>query len=218
MGQRAGGVRGAGGSPRRPALGIQVHLRSGQVRTGLHRHAAFPSAQRGVAVGYITDGKRDVPVSLVTVGFRRALAAAAAEGDAGFPVLSQREPGLAGHHHGSLANHGNRQELGRLPKPPADILRVSFLDEKNGWAVGAQKSILETHDGAQHWTPVEATAPPGESAVQRLYVDCFRQSADRADHRSGTYRSAAGATRRPTGWTRQSALTALRPAPPESTP
>jgi len=27
---------------------------------------AFPSARRGVAVGYITDGKREQPVSLVT--------------------------------------------------------------------------------------------------------------------------------------------------------
>ena len=35
----------------------------------------------------------------------------------------------------------------KLPKPPAEILRVYFVDENNGWAVGAKKSVLETHDG-----------------------------------------------------------------------
>ena len=46
-----------------------------QDKTGLvFTDLTFPSAQRGVAVGFITDGKHDQPVSLVTSDSGRALA------------------------------------------------------------------------------------------------------------------------------------------------
>ncbi len=131
--------------------------KSGLVFTDL----ALPSAQRGVAVGYITDGKRDEPVSLVT-----------ADSGEHWQRLPLKEMPVSlfflNENLGWLVTTGglwrtteNGRNWVKLPKPPADILRVAFLDEKNGWAVGARKSILETHDGAQHWKPVPVLASPG---------------------------------------------------------
>ena len=46
----------------------------------------------------------------------------------------------------------------KMPRVPAQIFRVYFKDEKNGWAAGARKTVLETHDGGQQWTRVAAAA------------------------------------------------------------
>ena len=52
----------------------------------------------------------------------------------------------------------------KMPRVPAQIFRVYFKDEKNGWAVGARKTVLETHDGGQQWTRVAAAAEqPGKA-------------------------------------------------------
>ena len=133
--------------------------KSGLVFTDL----AFPSAQRGVAVGFITDGKREEPVSLVTSDSgehwqRLPLAE--------MPIslfFLNANLGWLATTKGLWRTTDTGRNWVKLAKPPAEILRVSFLDEKNGWAVGARKSVLETHDGAQHWKPVAAAAvPPGD--------------------------------------------------------
>ena len=133
--------------------------KSGLVFTDL----AFPSARRGVAVGYITDGDRERPVSLVT-----------SDGGEHWERLPLKDMPVSlfflNENLGWLVTDGGlwrTTETGRswvkLPKPPAEILRVLFLDENHGWAVGARKSVLETNDGAQHWRPVPAAAtPPGD--------------------------------------------------------
>jgi len=123
---------------------------------------AFPSAKRGVAVGYITDTKREQPVSLVTA-------------DAGehWERLPLKDLPVSlfflNENLGWLVTESGlwrTTEAGRnwikLPNPPIYIVRVLFLDENHGWAVGGRKSILETFDGARHWKPVAAAAtPPG---------------------------------------------------------
>jgi hypothetical protein len=134
-----------------------------QDKTGLvFTDMAAPSVPCAVAVGYVTDGKHEEPVSLVT-------------SDSGehWQRLPLKEMPISlfflNESLGWLvttgglwrtANAGNNWI--RLPKPPADILRVWFRDEKNGWAVGAPKAILETHDGARHWKPVTMTQPRGD--------------------------------------------------------
>ncbi|HEY9140290.1 MAG TPA: YCF48-related protein [Bryobacteraceae bacterium] len=135
-----------------------------QDKTGLvFTDLAFPSAQRGVAVGFITDGNHDAPVSLVTSDSgehwqRLPLAEMPVSlfflnEDLGWLVTTK----------GLWRTTEAGKNWVKLPKPPAEILHVSFLDESNGWAVGARKSILETHDGARHWKPVAAAAePPGD--------------------------------------------------------
>ena len=124
---------------------------------------AFPSAQRGVAVGYITDGKREEPVSLVTSDSgEHWLRLPLTEMPVSLFFLNENLGWMV-----TTKGLWRTTETGRnwvkMPKPPAEVLRVAFLDEKNGWALGARKSILETHDGAQHWKPVAGAAvPPGD--------------------------------------------------------
>lgn len=133
--------------------------KSGLVFTDL----AFPSAQRGVAVGYIADGKRQDPVSLVTSDSGKHWERLPlTELPVSLFFLNENLGWLV-----TAKGLWRTTEAGKnwvkLPKPPAEILRVSFLDESHGWAVGARKSILETHDGAQHWKPVAVAAePPGD--------------------------------------------------------
>jgi len=124
---------------------------------------AFPSAQRGVAVGYIADGKREEPVSLVTSDSgEHWLRQPLTEMPVSLFFLNENLGWMV-----TTKGLWRTTETGRnwvkMPKPPAEVLRVAFLDEKNGWALGARKSILETHDGAQHWKPVAGAAvPPGD--------------------------------------------------------
>jgi len=133
--------------------------KSGLVFTDL----AFPSARHGVAVGFTTDGKRQNPVSLVTSdGGEHWVKMPLGDMPVSLFFLNDQLGWLV-----TAKGLWQTTEAGKnwikLPKPPADILRVSFLDENNGWAVGARKSILETHDGARHWKAVAAAAePPGD--------------------------------------------------------
>jgi hypothetical protein len=59
----------------------------------------------------------------------------------------------------------------KLADPPRDglILRVCFLDEHHGYAVGLQKSAFETDDGGRTWTPLDEAAKPASNAAYTLY-------------------------------------------------
>jgi len=124
----------------------------------------FPSATRGVAVGTIIEGKSRKPVAVVT-----------SDGGAHWTMSNLEEHPVSL----SFLNEAlgwlvtdkglwSTSEVGRnwhkMPKPPADLLRVLFLDEKHGFGVGLKKKVIETHDGGEHWTAVEAAdEPPGEA-------------------------------------------------------
>jgi len=122
----------------------------------------FASARRGVAVGRIEQRNHGEPVSLVT-----------SDGGEHWDRLPLKDEPLSlfflNEGLGWLATAKGlwqTTEAGRnwtrLPKPPAEILRVYFADEQHGWAVGRKKSVLETKDGGRTWTPVAAAAePPG---------------------------------------------------------
>jgi hypothetical protein len=123
----------------------------------------FPSSTSGVAVGVIVEGKTRKPVALVT-------------SDAGAhwtKVDLPENPISISFLNESLGWMVTDKglwvstELGRnwrrMTKPPAELLRVLFLDEKHGFGIGYKKKVIETRDGGEHWTPVEAAAePPGE--------------------------------------------------------
>jgi len=136
---------------------------------------AFPSARRGVAVGFIAQGKSNEPISLVTAdGGQRWQRVPIRK----IPVsLFFLNDGL-----GWMVTEKGQlwqtNEAGRnwteLPKPPGEVLRVYFTDERNGWAVGTKKSVLETHDGGKHWSAVAAAAqPPGEAQYSAYTVITF---------------------------------------------
>ena len=58
------------------------------------------------------------------------------------------------------------ERVGRLP---AYTLRVAFLSEKHGFAVGARKSVSETIDGGLSWKPVAAAAEPKTREEHTVY-------------------------------------------------
>jgi hypothetical protein len=134
---------------------------------------AFPSAQRGIAVGTILDQASGKPkfVSLTSD-----------DGGANWSMETIKEHprslfflndslGWMVTDNGIWANEAGRGWLKvaeqkkpdrKLANPPPGglILRVWFLDPKHGFAVGLQKTMLETHDGGRTWTPVAEAAKP----------------------------------------------------------
>jgi photosystem II stability/assembly factor-like uncharacterized protein len=49
----------------------------------------------------------------------------------------------------------------RLSKhSPGSLLRVWFLDENHGFAIGVEKTVLESKDGGKNWKPVPASKEP----------------------------------------------------------
>jgi len=56
------------------------------------------------------------------------------------------------------------------PTPPGGLItRVWFTDRQNGFAIGLQKTVLETHDGGVKWTPVVEAAKPAAAAAHTAY-------------------------------------------------
>jgi hypothetical protein len=124
----------------------------------------FPSATRGVAVGAIVEGNHQKAVAVVT-----------SDGGAHWQLVHLDEPALSlfflNESLGWLVTTKGlwqTTEAGKnwrkLPKLPGQILRVHFIDDKTGFAVGVKKKVFQTHDGAQSWSPVpEAAEPPGNA-------------------------------------------------------
>jgi photosystem II stability/assembly factor-like uncharacterized protein len=50
------------------------------------------------------------------------------------------------------------------------LLRVCFLDEKHGFGVGLQKTIVETNDGGRTWNPLAAAAEPAGNPAYTAYT------------------------------------------------
>jgi hypothetical protein len=144
---------------------------------------AFPSATRGIAVGVILDreGRRPQFTALVTSDggshwslvplkeFPRSLFfldemngwMVTAEG-----LWFTRE---AGRSWIRIADQIKpNKKLADAPRGGL-ILRVCFLDERHGYAVGLQKSAFETHDGGHTWTPVEEAAQPASNPAFTVY-------------------------------------------------
>lgn len=123
----------------------------------------FASANRGVAVGIIQEGSRTRPVAVVT-----------SDGGAHWQLVPLKENpvslfflnenlGWMVTEKGVWQTTETGNDWRKLPKVPAPVFRVHFADERNGWAAGAKKTVLETHDGGQHWERLAAAAEqPGE--------------------------------------------------------
>lgn len=127
------------------------------------RDFQFVSASRGVAVGEIEEKTHRRSVEVIT-----------ADGGAHWDMLPLHEPPVSlfflNENLGWLVTSKSiwvTTEAGRswrkLEKSPEGVLRVYFLDEKNGFAVGIRKLAMATHDGGEHWAPItEAADQPGD--------------------------------------------------------
>jgi photosystem II stability/assembly factor-like uncharacterized protein len=128
----------------------------------------FFSAQRGVAVGYVEEGGRTRPMSIVT-----------ADGGATWKEVKLKEPGVALFSinetlgwmvtdRGIWKTADGGESWSRLKKIKG-INRVWFLSESHGFAVGAPKLVYETTDGGENWAKVEEAGKPQSNPHSTSY-------------------------------------------------
>ncbi|HLY20037.1 MAG TPA: hypothetical protein VKR61_22570 [Bryobacteraceae bacterium] len=129
----------------------------------------FPSAARGVAVGYLEDKGKSKPVSITS-----------ADGGAHWVVGSLHEVpislfflnetlGWMVTPRGIWQTHDGGREWRDIPKSPQLLLRVLFLDESRGFAIGGHKEAYRTVDGGKTWEPIAAAGEPGTSPEYTVY-------------------------------------------------
>jgi photosystem II stability/assembly factor-like uncharacterized protein len=118
----------------------------------------FPTAQRGVAVGFLNERDNVRGTAVVT-----------SDGGAHWALVPLPDPALSvfflNDSTGWVVTTRNilrTDEGGRswrkLPKSPKEAWRVWFTDPERGWAVGARKSAWQTADGGKTWTRLAAAA------------------------------------------------------------
>jgi hypothetical protein len=119
-------------------------------------------------VGDLVEGQRSRPVALLTSdGGARWSTVELPESARSLFFLSERLGWMVTASGVWRSGDGgnNWKRLARL----RGLLRVHFLDEQHGFAVGAEKAVHETHDGGQSWAPVRAAAEPNSSPEFTVY-------------------------------------------------
>src|SRR5579883_1627414 len=146
---------------------------------------SFPSAKRGIAVGTIRDemgqsGKEKFVAMVTSDGGEHWATEPLKDhprsvfflndslgwmvGDNGIWFTEE-----SGHNWKKIANQRKGdKKIGPVP-PGGVILKVWFLDEKHGFAIGLQKTVLESKDGGVTWTPVEEAAKPSSNPAHTAY-------------------------------------------------
>jgi photosystem II stability/assembly factor-like uncharacterized protein len=130
---------------------------------------AFPDAKHGVAVGYIDEKGKSKPVSVMTN-----------DGGAHWTVSSLHEipvslfflndsVGWMVTPKGIYQTNEGGRNWRELPKSPKLLVRVCFLDENRGFAVGTHKSAYQTQDGGKHWEPIPVAAEPQTNPEYTVY-------------------------------------------------
>jgi len=129
----------------------------------------FPSPSRGVAVGYVEEKGKTRAVSVTTD-----------DGGAHWTVFTLHDIPISlfflnetrgwmvtpkGIWQTMDAGRNWREE----PKSPKLLMRVDFLDESHGFAVGAHKLAYQTEDGGKTWTPIEAAGEPQTDPEYTVY-------------------------------------------------
>lgn len=128
----------------------------------------FPSAQRGIAAGYVTSLSHNsllgnhmkvTPVVLLTSDGGKSWSTVPVKSTANALFFVNDSVGWL------VADDGiwMTQEAGRTWKRISNIKALTdifFLSERHGFAVGDEKRVLETEDGGVHWKPVPAADQP----------------------------------------------------------
>jgi hypothetical protein len=146
---------------------------------------AFPSASRGVAAGAILDrqGRRRPRYTALVTGDGGAHWSLVPLQDAPRSLffLDEANGWMVGRDGFWFTADTGRTWTRISNQPKANkklddapdgglILRVAFLDPRHGFAVGMQKSVLETNDGGRSWTPVAEAAKPSSNPAYTIYT------------------------------------------------
>jgi hypothetical protein len=129
----------------------------------------FPSPARGVAAGYLEEKGDSKPVTVTTD-----------DGGAHWTVSRLKQVpislfflndklGWMVTPEGIWRTLDAGREWHELPKSPKLLMKVYFLDESRGFAVGAHKLAYQTGDGGKTWEPIAAAADPHTDPEYTVY-------------------------------------------------
>jgi photosystem II stability/assembly factor-like uncharacterized protein len=136
---------------------------------------AFPTAERGIAVGNIEDQlgqRRPRSVAMVTADGGKKWAEVKLS-DAPYSLFFLDDSnGWMVTEQGIWKTDESGRTWKRLSKhSPGSLLRVWFLDANHGFAVGREKTVLETKDGGKNWTRVPAAQEPTANKDYAVYSE-----------------------------------------------
>jgi hypothetical protein len=135
---------------------------------------AFPSAQRGIAVGILGDetGRRkDRGLALVTSDGGASWAEVPLEDEPVSLFFLDNSTGWMVGRQGIWKTEESGRSWRRLSRhAPGALLRVWFLDARRGFAIGREKTVLETQDGGRTWKPVAAAQEPTGNPEYAVYT------------------------------------------------
>jgi hypothetical protein len=129
----------------------------------------FPSPARGIAAGYMEEKGSSKPVSVTTD-----------DGGAHWTLSKLKEVPISlfflndklgwmvtpqGIWRTSDAGHEWRD----IPKSPKLLMKVYFVDEMRGFAIGAHKLAYQTEDGGKTWAPIAAAGEPHTDPEYTVY-------------------------------------------------
>jgi hypothetical protein len=129
----------------------------------------FPSPARGVAVGYLEEKGDSKAVSVTTD-----------DGGAHWTVSKLKEVpislfflndrlGWMVTPEGIWRTMDAGREWRGIPKSPKLLMKVYFLDESRGFAIGTHKLAYHTEDGGTTWAPIAAAAEPHTDPEYTVY-------------------------------------------------
>jgi len=129
----------------------------------------FPSPTRGVAAGYLEEKGGSRPVSLITD-----------DGGAHWTVSKLRQVPISMFFlndklgwmvtpEGIWRTIDSGHEWREISKSPKLLMKVYFLDEARGFAIGAHKLAYQTEDGGKTWAAIAAAADPHTDPEFTIY-------------------------------------------------
>jgi photosystem II stability/assembly factor-like uncharacterized protein len=129
----------------------------------------FPSPARGVAAGYLEEKGDSKPVSVTTDdgGARWTVSKLKAVPISLFFLNDKL--GWMVTPDGIWRTVDAGREWREIPKSPKLLMKVYFLDEVRGFAIGAHKLAYQTEDGGKTWEPIAAAADPHTDPEYTVY-------------------------------------------------
>ncbi len=129
----------------------------------------FLSPSRGIAAGYIEEKGSSRAVSIVTDdGGEHWTLGKLKQVPISLFFLNEKL-GWMVTPEGIWRTQDGAREWRQIPKSPKLLMKVHFVDESRGFAVGAHKLAYQTDDGGQTWQPIAAAAEPHTDAEYTVY-------------------------------------------------